>query len=447
MNSASPTGALLRLAGPMYVAQLAMMANSVIDTAMAGRLSALDLAAVGVASTIQVTILMSLMGVLFALPPLVAHLHGAGRAEDIGRELHQSVWIALALGLLASLLLLNPEPFLALSRLQPDVEAKVRAYLTASVWGVPAALAFRLFMGLFTGLGHTRPIMVFNLAALALKPPLNAVFMYGLLGAPALGGPGCAVASAIEYWLIALAAWAWCLGKAEFAAYRLGAPLARPRWPAIRDFLKLGVPIALTFIADVTAFTFMALFIARLGPLASAAHQIAANLSVFAFMLPLSLGNAAAVLAGRALGGGDLLLARQVCHRAMALGLAFALPASLAFWLGAAAIAAAYTTDLQVRALAVPLIALVAAYHLADALQAVAVNALRGYKRTAVPMLIYTTCLWGLGLGGGVVLGLTDWLGPARGAAGFWLAAIASLGVVAVLVVGYLERVSRVRLT
>ena len=49
---------LLHLAWPMLIAQMAMMGNAVIDTAMAGRLSALDLAAVGIASSIMATILM-----------------------------------------------------------------------------------------------------------------------------------------------------------------------------------------------------------------------------------------------------------------------------------------------------------------------------------------------------------------------------------------------------
>ena len=446
MPPKSASRELLHLVWPLYISQIAWMANGVIDTVMAGRLSALDLAAVGIASSVQVTIVMSLMGVLFALPPIVAHLHGAGRPADIGRELHQSLWVALALGIIAVALLLNPGPLLAISRLEPAVEAKVRDYLAASAWGVPAGLAFRLFMGLFTGIGRPRPVMHFNLAALALKAPLNAVFMYGLLGMPALGATGCAVATAIDYWLITMLAWAWCLNHPEFAAFDLKRRLAPPDWAAIRAFLKLGLPIALTFIADVTAFTFMALFIARLGPLVSAAHQIAANLSVFAFMLPLSLGNAAAILAGQALGAGDPGRARRACWQAVRLGLGFAVALSLAFWFASDPIAAAYTTDPRVRELAAPLIVLVGFYHLADALQAVAVNALRGYKRTAVPMLIYTTCLWGVGLGGGVVLGLTDWLGPARGAAGFWIAGVAGLGLVGVGVAGYLERVSRLNL-
>jgi multidrug resistance protein, MATE family len=443
----SLTGEILRLAWPVYIAQIAMMANGVIDTVMAGRLSAVDLAAVGVANAILVTIFMSLMGVLLALPPLVAHLHGAGRHAEVGREIHQSVWISLLLGVLAALLLHHPGPFLAISHLQPDVEAKVRAYLDASIWGVPAAIAFRIYFGLFTGLGKPHSVMAFNLVALLLKLPLNAVFMYGLFGAPVLGAAGCAVATTIDYWLIALTAWGWCLYNPEYASLGLRARIAPPDWRAIRDFLKLGVPIALTFIADVTAFTFMALFIARLGPVASAAHQIAANLSVFAFMLPLALGNAAAILAGQALGAGMPRRARQVCGRALQIGLFIGLVVSAIFWLGAGRIAALYSNDAQVRTLATVLIVLIGHYHLADVVQAVAVNALRGYKRSAIPMVIYTTCLWGIGLGGGMVLGLTDWLGPARGAQGFWWAAIVSLGFVAGAVAMYLDRVSRATLS
>ncbi|MDO8932314.1 MAG: MATE family efflux transporter, partial [Rhodocyclaceae bacterium] len=96
-----------------------------------------------------------------------------------------------------------------------------------------------------------------------------------------------------------------------------------------------------------------------------------------------------------------------------------------------------------VRAAAAPLIALVAFYHLADALQAVAVNALRAYRKSTVPMVIYAVALWGVGLGGGVLLGLGDAFGAPRGAAGFWIAAIASLTLAGAAVAVYLDRVSR----
>ncbi|MBI4985255.1 MAG: hypothetical protein HZC24_07915 [Rhodocyclales bacterium] len=160
-------------------------------------------------------------------------------------------------------------------------------------------------------------------------------------------------------------------------------------------------------------------------------------------MVPLALGNATAILTGRALGAGLAARARQVCRHGLLLGMAVAAALSLTLWLAAPQLAALYTSDAEVQAAATPLLALVAVYHLADALQGVAVNALRGYKKSAVPMVIYVVALWGLGLGGGFALGLSDALGPARGAAGFWIAAIISLGLVAVLVALYLQRVSR----
>jgi len=100
-HSTSSTSKLIHLAWPVLVAQLAMMANAVIDTAMAGRLSAIDLASVGIAASIMSTVLMTLISVLLALPPIIAHLYGAGQRADVGPEIHQSVWISLVLALVA----------------------------------------------------------------------------------------------------------------------------------------------------------------------------------------------------------------------------------------------------------------------------------------------------------------------------------------------------------
>lgn len=438
-HPASSTRELIHLAWPMLIAQLAMMANAVIDTAMAGRLSVIDLAAVGIAAAIMATVLMSLVSVLLALPPIIAHLHGANQRANIGREIHQGIWISLALALVAILLLCFPGPFIAISELQPAVESKVRAYLAASAWGVPAAFALRLFFGLSTGIKRPRPVMLFNLLSLALKVPLNALFMYGLLGAPKMGSTGCAVATSLDAWLMAALAWGWCLNNPKYAEFELRRRITAPDLAAIREFLKLGIPIGLTFIADVTAFTFMALFIARLGPIVSGAHQVAANLAALAFMIPLSLGNATSVLVGQALGAGQAERARRICGEAIRLGMSIAVMLCLIFWLSAPQIAAFYTTDLQVQAVAIPLIVMVGLYHLGDALQAVTVNALRGYKNSVVPMVIYTVTLWVPGLGGGIMLGLTNTFGSARGAPGFWFAAIASIWLVGGMMAFYLN--------
>jgi len=433
---------LLHLTWPVLIAQLALMANSVIDTVMAGRLSAVDLAAVGIGGSIYIAIFVSVMGVLLALTPTVAHLYGAARHQEIGEELRQSAWVSLLLSVIVIFLLRHPEPLLALSQLTPAVEVKVRAYLDALSWSVLPALLFRIFYGFSTGIGKPRPVMVFNLVGVALKVPLNAIFMYGALGFPALGGPGCAVATALISWLTCLLAWTWCGNTEEYRRYSLFARVSPPSVARLWNLLKLGLPIGATFFVDVTAFTFMALFIARLGPVVSAAHQIAANLAALSFMLPLALGNAASVLAAQALGAGELRRARHAGWTAIAVSAGFGIAGSLILAWAAPGIAGLYSSDPEVRLVASTLIAYVAVYHFFDALQAVAVNVLRGYKKTTVPMVIYVVALWGVGLGGGYLLAFTDTLAAPMGARGFWLAALLSLALAGSLVTAYFLRVS-----
>jgi len=433
---------LIHLAWPVFIAQAAIMLNGLIDTLMAGRLSALDLAAIGVGSAIFGAVVVTSLGVLLALTPIVAHLYGSGQHAEIGEEVRQSAWIALAVALLVVGLLWHPDPLLAIARLDPVVEVKVRTYLHAMMATVPAALGLRLFSGLSSGIGRPRPVMLLNLFALSLKAPLNALFMYGGFGLPALGAAGCGVASALCAWSACLLAWLWCAHWEEYREFALFARWSWPQRKRLAEFLKLGLPIGATFLVDVTAFTFMALFIARLGPIASGAHQIAANLAVLCFMLPTSIGYAAGVLSGQALGAKRPDAARRIGLRGFALGLGCAAVVAAMLALGHAALARFYTTDANIQALAAQLILLVALYHLTDGLQTVAVNLLRGYKRATASMLIYAVALWGIGLPLGVTLGLGDRFGAPLGPAGFWLAATAALTLAGTAVTAYWLRIS-----
>lgn len=424
---------ILHLAWPVLVSQLALVANGVIDTVMAGRLGAVELAGVGIGASIVMIVLVTCSGVLMALTPLIAHLHGANRAEAVGEEVRQSLWIALTLCLVGILLLRLPGPFIAMAHLQPAVEARARAYLDASSWMLPGLLLFRVFAGLSNGIGQPRAVMRFNLFGLLFKVPLNLAFI------PYFGGAGCAMSTAVIYSVNALLAWRWCARAARYRDFHVFARFSRPHWPIIREFLKVGLPSGLTVLVDVTAFTFMALFIARFGAATAGAHQIASNLTVFVFMLPMALGSAASVLIGRALGAGDPARARHVGTVCLRAALGFGVCIACVLWFGARLIAHAYTNDPDVYRIAVPLIGLIAFYHVVDALQCAAVSVLRGYKRTTAPMVIYAIALWGVGLGGGYWLGIEH----AMAARGFWIAAIASLAVAGVLMTAYFLRVSR----
>ena len=100
-----------------------------------------------------------------------------------------------------------------------------------------------------------------------------------------------------------------------------------------------------------------------------------------------------------------------------------------------------YSQDAAVLAAALPLVAWLAVFHVADAAQTVAAFVLRAYRIATVPLVIYAVMLWGVGLAGGYVLAF-DSLGgtPAalRGAPGFWVAATAGLVLAALALGGFL---------
>lgn len=440
---------LFRLGWPVLVAQLAVMANAVVDTTLAGRYGTTDLAAVGIGAAVYGAVFITLMGVLFGLLPIVAQLEGAGRRGEVGEEVRQAGWLALAIAVVSVALLLAPGPLLAVAQLAPEVEEKVRAYLAAMALAVPAAVLFRVFHGFSTAVSQPRVVMVLNVAALALKVPLTWALLHGRLGLPELGATGCALATAVSAWLACIAAWTYCRASERYRPYRVFARWSWPRARPIAALLALGAPMGATFFVDVSAFTFMALFIARLGAVPTGAHQIAANVAGIAFMLPLALGNAAAVIVGQSLGARRLQRARSTGIVALLLGVAFGGVVALVVAFARDSIASLYTRDPEVLALAASLLAVVAVYHVFDALQVVAVNVLRGYKRAVVPMLTYAVALWGVGLGGGYALGLgqLDFAGLGErtpmGAQGFWIAATASLALAGGVVTRYFLSVSR----
>ena len=440
---------IYRLAWPVLVSQLAVMAYAVIDTMMAGRFATEDLAAVGIGAAVYFSVFVGLMGVLLAVTPTVAQLLGAGRHDEIGEQVRQSMWLVLVLAIASIVVFTNPEPLLRITEAPPAVAAKVHTYLAIAAWGAPAGLAFRLFASYTTAVSLPRIMMALNLLGLALKVPLNAVLIFGHLGLPAMGSAGCALSTVIVNWVIAALAWAYCAVAPPYRAYHVFSRWSWPRWRDQRNLLALGLPIGGTFLVDVTAFTFMALFIARLGAVYSAAHPIAANVAAVRYMLPLAMGNAVGVLVGQSIGARDFVRARWTALIGIALALGLAVTAALALGLTARAVAGIYTIDAEVQRVAAILLLLVAGYHLFDALQAVTVNALRGYKRATVPLVVNATGMWLVGLAGGYVIALTD-VGPLPltglatplGARGFWIGAIVGMAVSTLGIIAYFLVVS-----
>lgn len=426
---------ILHLAWPMFVGQLAVVGFSTVDTLLVARASPEDLAALSVGASAYVTIFVGMMGVVMALGPIVGQLFGAGDHVQAGRQLHQSVWIALALSVVGALALLFPQPFLALAQAPAEVAARIRGYLTALAVALPAALLMQSYRGFNTAISRPKAVMALQVAALVAKVPLSALLVFGApaLGLPALGVLGCGIATAVVMWLQAGIALRVLQRDPFYAAFRLaGRGLHAPDRRAIVQQLRLGVPMGLSILVEVSGFSLMAIFIVRLGVTAAAGHQIAANLTALMFMAPLALASSTMTLVAQRLGARDPADARRLGWHGLQFALVLALCMAAALWSARHAVAAVYTADAAVRAVAVPLLAWVALFHLADAAQAVASFVLRAYRIATLPMLIYAGSLWGIGLGGGWWLVFVGWdAAPAawRGPEGYWAAAAAGLMV------------------
>jgi MATE family multidrug resistance protein len=443
-------GSIGRLAWPLLVAQLAVVATGVLDTVMAGRYSAVDLAAVGIGASIYFSVFIGLLGVVQSLSPIAAQLFGAGKHAQIGEETRQTLWLAVGLAVLGVLIVGLPEPFLRLAGAPPEVEVRTRAYLVGIAWALPPTIMFRVFFAFTTAVSRPRAVMAINLIYFVLKVPLNYVLIYGKLGAPELGGPGCAVATAIVSFTTCTLAWVYCAREPFYRQFRVFAKWSWPDPKILWSHLKLGVPMGLTFFIEVTSFTFMALFIARLGAATSAAHQIAANVTAVVYMFGLAIGNATGILVAQAVGAVRPEDARHTGLTGMAMMITVSSCTGIALLAGGQSIAQLYTHDEAVRAIAGRLLLFVAFYQLIDGVQVVIVSALRGYKIAFIPMLVYTVALWGIGLGGGYVIGLMYLKGASAlglatpmGAAGFWLAGATSLFVAAGILFAYFLHASR----
>jgi MATE family multidrug resistance protein len=428
---------ILRLGWPVLIAQVATMANGVIDTVMAGHFSARALATVGLGTSIYFSIFVTAMGVMLALTPILAQHYGARKEAAITHDVRQGVWLALLLTVVAELLLLFPGPFFSIAQMDPAIETDVRAYLRTLMWAAPAMLAFRIFYCWASAISQPRAVMVIQLLGLAIKVPLNSVFMYGKFGLPAMGGIGCAWALVVEGWLMLAAAIWWVRVQPAFARYKVFDAFEAIDWRTLGRMFKLGVPIGVSFLIDVTSYTFMALFIARLGADYSAGHQIAANLGALAYMVPLAISNATSVLVGQSIGAGKLREAKVSGWTGIAIGLFAALCVASAITLAHGGIAALYTQDPKVIAAASPLLIFVGLFHIFDAVNAVAAQAVRGYKKVLIPMLGFALALWIVGLGGGYWLAFSPVLGAPQGAAGFWIGAVAGMALAAGIGVAY----------
>lgn len=432
---------LLHHAWPVLVAQLLSMSMMIADTVIVGRYGTLDLAAVAVGSGVYISVVMLVVGVLQAVAPTVAHHFGAGRMHEIGPTLQQGFWLALMLALPGMALLAFPGFLLELSSVPPDVDTKTREYLLATAAGLPAVLLYRTFYAFNNALGKPRALMMISLVVTTTHVPLAWALVHGHLWWPPLGVLGCGISTAVVSWLGLLCGAAYLVRNQAYRPYRLFAHWHAPQRREIFALLRLGVPMGLSTFIEVSSFTLIALFAARLGAEPVAGHRIVANLAALIYMLPLAMSIAILVLVGQAAGAHDWVRARATVRVGMIVTSVLVSVIGIGLWIAREPVVAWFSDDVAVRAIALGLVLYICIYQLFDAVQTVAAHALRGYKVTFLPMLLHALCFWGIGLAGGYWL---SFHAPGReqapSVAGFWEAGVIST-IVASVLFGWLLRV------
>lgn len=393
---------ILRHAGTVVVGQLAVMAFGITDTLVAGHFADTALAALSVASATYITIHISLMGLLQALLPVWAELHGANRQADVGRSFRQALYLCAITVLIGMGALLFPGPLLRWTQVPLALQGEVQNYLTIVAFGVPASLLFRLYSTLNQSLGKPKLVTWVQVVALAVKVPLSILFVLGIPGwFMPMGLEGCAWATLIVNCLM-LGLAVWLLRTQNFyKPFQIWAPMEAPNTAALMRFLRLGLPSGLAIGVEVTSFTLMSLFIARLGVVASASHQIAANMAAVLYMVPLALSIASSARISYWLGANQVRQARRTLRTGLGLILLMCISLCLLLWTQRMGLASLYTQSPEVAALAASLLAWLVLYHFADAIQVFCVFALRCYGVTLLPLVTYTLLLWGVGLAGG----------------------------------------------
>jgi MATE family multidrug resistance protein len=430
----SNTRSLMKLAYPILIAQLIQNLMGFADTVMAGRVSATDMAAVAVASSVWLPLILTIYGLVMALSAIVSQLAGANKFKEVANVTYQTAWIALSLGLLLIALFYLVTPLIINDiPLDADLKELMFAYLGYIVWGGPGFCLYLVLRNYSEGLSHTKPTMVISIIGLLINIPANYIFIYGEFGMPALGGAGCGIATALVYWVMFISMFIYCYISKQLKHAPLFEQFYWPQWQKIKEVLAIGFPIAMSLLFEVSLFAAVAIILAPFGAEVVASHQIAINFSGLVFMVPLSLAMAVTIQVGFAVGNKDADKAKEICKYSLILSLFLAIITAMITVGFSEYIAKIYTTDKKVVELAASLMLLAALFQFSDAIQVISAGALRGYKDTKSILYITFFSYWVIGLSIGLILGLTDWIIPATGPYGFWIGFIFGLTAAAIL--------------
>ncbi len=436
--------ALIVLAGPLILTQLAQMAISTTDLLLLGRYSQTALAAAAIGSTLYFLGWLMGGGPASAVSAMIAHALGARpRARGgVRRAARMGLWSVVITSVAMMPVLWSARPILLALGQEPNLARLAGQFCFALAFGLPFATGYQALRNFATALGRPRAAMIVMLLTIGFNAVAGWVLIYGRFGAPRLGilGSGLATAGSAMFSFCAMTA--VIAADPALRAYRVWRRAHRPAASEFVEVFRLGLPISATMAFEMLLFSAMTLVMGRFGTAALAAHQIAMNVASITFMVPLGLGMAATVRVGLASGAGDRPRARQAGLVAFAMAVLFMSLTALAMVAFSRQIAGLYLAGAGAAAVAVQAAAFLklgAAFQIFDGVQTVGAQCLRGLKDARTPMLLAGGAYWLVGAP--VSLGLA--FGAGLKGEGVWIGFVVGLAAAAVAMSARFWRLTR----
>jgi MATE family multidrug resistance protein len=430
--------ALVALAWPLAVTNLAQIAMGTTDVMMMGRLGADTLAAGALGANLYFFTLIFGIGLLNAVAPMIARTLGAGSRTvvDVRAVVQQGFWSAGCIAVPCWLILWQSESLLVAMGQDAGLAASAAIYLHALQWALLPALCYLVLRSFVSALERPASVLVIGAAAVLVNAAGNWCLMLGHCGCRPLGIVGSGLATLVSSLLMfsALGIVVWV--AEPFRRFGVFVGLWRPDWPLFRALWRLGLPMAATLSFEVTMFNAAVFLMGLIGAASLAAHSIAIQLAALTFMVPLGLGQAVAVRVGRAYGAGDPEAIRRAGWTAFWLAVGFMAVMSLGMiavprLLISAFLDTADPGNAEVVRLAMSFLMLAALFQIADGVQAVGSGMLRGLHDARTPMLLALFGYWGIGLPLGLLLAFPLGLNGV----GIWIGLSTGLAVVACLMI------------
>ena len=434
---------LLKIGIPIFGSQISYMGMGVTDTIVAGQASALDLSGLAIGNALTMPIYFLFGGCLFAVTPIVAQLFGARKYEEIGEKVRQILWLSLVIGVTGFFAYRNLSFFIPFFDIDPNIAVISDGYLKAMSYGFFANMIFTCLRCYSEGMGLTLPVFWIAFIGMVLNIPLDIIFVYGYFGIPPMGGVGCGIATSINVVVGMLVLILVILKKKAYAPTKLFSKFSKPNKQTTLEAVKLGFPIGFGLFVELSMFSGAALIIGSLGASVVGAHTVAINIASVFFMLPLSIGLAAATRVGNLVGEADPTQAQYAAYVTVLVCFAGACFNTLCILLLRESLVGLYSGDADVIAIAVNLLLFAAIFQIPDGLQMGALGSLRGYKDTFAPMLMLIVTYWFLALPVGYVLTYYGILGNALGPPGIWIGMITGLVTFSALILPRLRYTSK----